>query len=67
MKISLIEIQILISALIFLPVAMVLIIAFLRGGFKRVENAKYIVTAYEEEDYWSSDRKDGQAHGKDKQ
>jgi hypothetical protein len=38
MKISLIEIQILISALIFLPVAMVLIIAFLRGGFKRVEN-----------------------------
>jgi hypothetical protein len=52
MKLSIEELLFLASSVIVLPVIAVLIASFFTGGLKNTEDAKLVVTAEPEEDYW---------------
>jgi hypothetical protein len=53
MKLSIDELLFLASSVIVLPVIAVLVVSFFTGGLKNTEDAKLVVTAEPEEDYWA--------------
>jgi hypothetical protein len=53
MKLSIEELLFLASSVIVLPIVAVMIVSFFTGGLKNTEDAKLIVTAEPEEDYWA--------------
>jgi hypothetical protein len=53
MKLSIDELLFLASSVIVLPVIAVLVASFFTGGLKNTEDAKLVVTAEPEEDYWA--------------
>jgi hypothetical protein len=53
MKLSIEELLFLASSVIILPIVAVMIVSFFSGGLKNTEDAKLVVTAEPEEDYWA--------------
>jgi hypothetical protein len=56
MAMSIEELLFLASSAIILPVIAVFTVAFFSGGLKSTEEAKYVVTAEHETDYWDQTR-----------